>query len=59
MEEIVKSCYTCVYGNSLSCSEDILCLKKGVLSVNSPCRKYKEDLTKKEVRRRRVAKTLV
>jgi len=56
MEETVKSCTTCVFGNVLCCSEDILCFKKGVLSDDAPCKKYQEDLTKRIVRKKRAIK---
>ncbi|MBO5454223.1 MAG: hypothetical protein J6A69_09710 [Clostridia bacterium] len=56
MEETVKSCTTCVYGNVLCCNNDIVCAKKGVMSEDSPCRKYEEDLTKRVVRKRRTVK---
>lgn len=58
MEENIKDCSLCVHGTVLSCSDDIICSKKGVLKENKPCRRYREDLTKKIVRKRRVAKSL-
>ncbi len=56
MNETVKSCFLCVYGNELCCSNDIICLKRGIISEDKPCRKYKEDLTKISVRKRRSIK---
>ena len=54
--ENVASCTTCVYGNKIILSDEILCHKHGVLAGDSPCRKYKFDLTKKVVRKRRTVK---
>lgn len=54
--ETVATCLTCIHGNKIACTEDILCNKKGVLTTDSPCRKYKFDLTKKEVRKKRSIK---
>lgn len=55
--ENIASCTTCVYGNKIILSDDILCEKHGVLKSDSPCRKYKFDLTKKVVRKRRTVKS--
>ncbi len=54
--ENISSCTTCVYGNKVILSENILCKKHGVLEGDSPCRKYKFDLTKKVVRKKRTVK---
>ena len=56
--ETIPTCLTCIYGNKIPCTDNILCCKKGVLSVDTPCKKYKLDLTKKEVRKKRNIKVL-
>ncbi len=56
--ENINSCTTCVYGNKIILSENILCKKYGVLKEDSPCKKYKFDLTKKVVRKKRNIKPI-
>ncbi|MBQ2284752.1 MAG: hypothetical protein II244_03710 [Clostridia bacterium] len=54
--ETVPMCETCVYGNKIVCTDNIICKKYGVLEEDKPCRKYELDLTKKQVRKKRTIK---
>ena len=54
--ENVPLCETCVVGNKIVCTENIICKKYGVLEADSPCKHYKFDLTKKQVRKKRTIK---
>ena len=54
--ENVPVCETCVYGNKIICTKNIICKKYGVLEADVPCKHYKYDLTKKQVRKKRTIK---
>ena len=57
--ETVPMCETCVYGNKIICTDNILCKKYGVLEGGVPCKHYEFDLTKKEVRKKRTIKGIL
>jgi hypothetical protein len=54
--ESVPMCETCIYGNKIVCTENIICKRYGVLEEQAPCKYYEMDLTKKEVRKKRTIK---
>ena len=54
--ETIPMCETCIYGNKIICTDNIICKKHGVLEDATPCKKYQLDLTKKEVRKKRTIK---
>jgi len=45
-----KSCRTCLKGIPLSINDDILCYKKGVVSSDYVCSKYKPNYFAKQTR---------
>ena len=45
-KKMPKSCAYCVYGTKLD-EEQILCVKKGVMSVEGKCRKFRYDPCKR------------
>lgn len=53
--ENINVCNTCVFANILV-TDEILCSKYGVLNSSCACKRYKEDLTKKEIRKKRTIK---
>jgi len=53
--ENINTCNTCVYATVLV-TDEILCSKYGVLNNAEACKHYKEDLTKKQVRKKRTVK---
>lgn len=53
--ENINVCNTCVYATILV-TDEILCSKYGVLNNSNTCKHYKEDLTKKQVRKKRTVK---
>ena len=53
--ENINICNTCVYATVLITGE-VLCSKYGVLNNFIACKHYKEDLTKKQVRKKRTVK---
>lgn len=56
MTETVPICETCIYGTKLSCTNEVLCRKYGIVFGDGVCKKYQLDLTKKTVRRKRKPK---
>ena len=53
--ENINVCNTCVYA-TLLVTDEILCSKYGILKCHDACKKFKEDLTKKQVRKKRTVK---
>ena len=53
--ENINVCNTCVYATILV-TDEILCSKYGVLNSCEACKHYKEDLTKKQIRKKRTIK---
>ena len=53
--ENITFCNTCVYATNLV-TDEILCSKYGVLNSDQGCKHFKEDLTKKEIRKKRTVK---
>ena len=53
--ENINVCDTCVYATILV-TDEILCSKYGVLNTCISCKHYKEDLTKRQVRKKRTVK---
>ncbi|MBQ2897379.1 MAG: hypothetical protein IJE46_03530 [Clostridia bacterium] len=53
--ENINICDTCVYATVLV-TDEVLCSKYGVLNNNCACKRYKEDLTKREIRKKRTVK---
>jgi len=53
--ENVNMCETCINATLLVTNE-ILCSKYGILNESNPCKHYKEDLTKKLLRKKRTVK---
>ena len=45
-KKIPRSCIYCIYGAALS-EDQIICTKKGVVSVDSQCRKFHYDPCKR------------
>ena len=53
--ENINVCNTCVFA-TLLVTDEVLCSKYGVLDATVACKHYKEDLTKKQVRKKRALK---
>lgn len=53
--ENINVCNTCVFATILV-TEEVLCSKYGVLNSCEACKHYKEDLTKKQIRKKRTVK---
>jgi len=45
-KKITRSCTYCVYGTKID-DEQVLCIRKGVVSVEGKCRKFKYDPCKR------------
>lgn len=55
-EEELKICRFCAYARRIAASEDVFCeRKKQPQSEENTCKKYRYDILKKELRRRRAA----
>ncbi|MBE6835241.1 MAG: hypothetical protein E7515_03200 [Ruminococcaceae bacterium] len=52
MSEISKRCEYCFYGKTAADGETVLCPKKGPVSLDYCCRKYKYDILKREPKRK-------
>ena len=53
-EEELKICRFCAFGARIAASEEVFCeKKKQIISEDSSCKKYKYDILKKELRRRK------
>ena len=53
-ESELKICRYCAYAKRLPATEEVLCEKKNVIhSEDNICKKYKYDILKKELRRRK------
>ncbi len=50
-ENIEPKCEYCQFGTLSADGESVLCPKKGVMSKDSKCRKYKYDVMKRTPRR--------
>lgn len=53
--ENINVCNTCVHATILV-TDEILCSKYGVLNTPDACKHFKEDLTKKHIRKKRTVK---
>ncbi|MGI6744975.1 MAG: hypothetical protein ACOX45_02160 [Acutalibacteraceae bacterium] len=49
---IPPQCRYCTYGRTTADGTNVLCIKKGVMLLNSRCRKYKYDPLKREPRQK-------
>ncbi len=46
-KKLPKRCEYCVHGNKSQFTNEVLCLKKGIVEVGDSCRKYKYDPLKR------------
>ena len=54
-EAELKICRYCAYAKRMPASEEVFCEKKNTIhSEDNTCKKYKYDILKKEVRRRKL-----
>ena len=51
--DIEKKCATCQFGTLVEGTLDVMCKKKGMVAHNFICKKYKYDIFKKKVRRKK------
>ena len=55
--DVTPSCSYCVHGRLSPDNESVLCLKKGVVSLDYSCKKFKYDpLKRKPIRPRNIEK---
>lgn len=54
-EDIEKKCALCQFGQPIPDTLEVLCKKYGVVEYNYVCKKYKYDIFKKKVKRKRDA----
>lgn len=56
-KDITPSCSYCVHGKFAPDNESVLCLKKGVVSIDFSCKRFKYDpLKRKPIRPRNIEK---
>jgi len=46
-KSLPKRCEYCVHGKKFDFSDEVLCPKRGITTVNDTCRKYKYDPLKR------------
>lgn len=51
--DIDKKCATCQFGTPLEGTMDVMCIKYGVMPYNYICKKYKYDIFKKKIKRKK------
>ncbi len=51
--DIDKKCTTCQFGNLVVGTLDVMCIKYGIVPHDYICKKYKYDIFKKKVKRRK------
>ena len=52
-EEIDRKCALCQFGEPIPETLEVLCKKYGVVEYNYVCKKYKYDIFKKKVKRKK------
>lgn len=51
-QDIAPKCEYCLYGRRSPDGETILCEKKGIVPLDSVCKKYKYDILKRQPKRK-------
>lgn len=51
--DIEKKCATCQFAKKIDGTMDMLCKTRGVVSYNYICRKYKYDIFKKKIHKKK------
>ena len=46
-KKIVRQCAYCVHGHPSEFSQDVFCIKHGIVQKNDSCRKFKYDILKR------------
>lgn len=49
-KDIPHACKHCLFSHEFDSDNEVLCSKRGVVSVNDSCRKYKYDVLKRTPR---------
>ncbi len=52
-QDIERKCALCQFGEPIPDTLEVLCKKYGVVEYNYVCKKYKYDIFKKKVKRKR------
>ena len=47
-KKLPKICKNCIHSHDFGSPDELLCQKRGAVSYNDLCRKYKYDATKRE-----------
>lgn len=51
---VKKSCVWCIHGRKSEYTDDVFCIKRGVTSADSYCRKYRYDPLKRTPERQSI-----
>ena len=54
-KELPKRCEYCVYGKKSEFTNEVLCIKRGVVDASDSCRKYKYDPLKRTPQRAKMS----
>lgn len=52
-DDIEKKCALCQYGEPVAGTRDVVCEKYGIVAYNHVCKKFKYDIFKKKIRRKK------